>query len=128
MVSTVTGLITWSKMSAEGQGGECYPLLHANGSWEGVCSNAQTNGYSVPDYRDLLNNTGPGGAVYYLPNIELDASDHRTEHVHFQNSIGLLLVLLLLSLTILTIWVFKVKRFRVMHETGLSILYGESSI
>uniref|UniRef100_A0A1X7TRM6 Sodium/hydrogen exchanger n=1 Tax=Amphimedon queenslandica TaxID=400682 RepID=A0A1X7TRM6_AMPQE len=103
---------------------QCYPLLHSNGSWEGVCNNARATNYLVADYQDLLNNTGDGGAVFYLPNIELDASDQRTEHVHFQNSAGLLLVLILLSLTILTIWVFKVKRFRVMHETGLSILYG----
>uniref|UniRef100_A0A1X7TNX7 Uncharacterized protein n=1 Tax=Amphimedon queenslandica TaxID=400682 RepID=A0A1X7TNX7_AMPQE len=103
---------------------QCYPLLHSNGSWDGVCNNARATNYLVSDYQDLLNNTGDGGAVFYLPNIELDASDQRTEHVHFQNSAGLLLVLILLSLTILTIWVFKVKRFRVMHETGLSILYG----
>eukprot|EP01135_Chromosphaera_perkinsii_P003040 Nk52_evm22s233 gene=Nk52_evmTU22s233 len=46
------------------------------------------------------------------------------EKAHQFKSVGLLILLLLLLLTILTIWLFKRVRFKYIHETGASILYG----
>ena len=63
-------------------------------------------------------------SVYTLPNIELDISDTRSEKIHTFDSAALLLIMALLFLAVITIWVFKAKRLRVFHETGLSLIYG----
>ena len=43
---------------------------------------------------------------------------------HLVDSLDLLIYLLLLFLTILTLWVFKRKRVMFLHESGLSVLIG----
>ena len=53
--------------------------------------------------------------------------EEQLEEEHKQDSLTLLLAVALLIVVVLTIWVFKLKRCRVMHETGFSIFYGELS-
>lgn len=57
--------------------------------------------------------------------IELDA---KAQLNHRIDSLNLLLYTFLLTLTVLTIWLFKHRRLRFLHESGLSVIYGELTL
>ena len=54
-----------------------------------------------------------------------EAAEHTAEETSKTDSTLILMVIGLLILTVLTIWLFKVKRFRFFHETGVCIVYGK---
>ncbi|XP_065081092.1 sodium/hydrogen exchanger 7 isoform X2 [Ochlerotatus camptorhynchus] len=66
----------------------------------------------------LLGHSGCNGES---TDIELDAKANK---LHQIDSLNLLLYTFLLTLTVLTIWLFKHRRVSWLHETGLAVIYG----
>ncbi len=50
--------------------------------------------------------------------------DEKKAYTHIADSVDLLSYVCLLCVTILTLWSFKTKRIRFLHESGLAVIYG----
>ncbi|CAF0875319.1 unnamed protein product [Rotaria sp. Silwood1] len=50
--------------------------------------------------------------------------EERTANVHQADSLNLLIFTTLLVIVVLTIWIFKRRNFRYLHETCLALIYG----
>ncbi|CAF4070554.1 unnamed protein product [Rotaria sp. Silwood2] len=50
--------------------------------------------------------------------------EERTANVHRADSLNLLIFTTLLVIVVLTIWIFKRRNFRYIHETCLALIYG----
>jgi sodium/hydrogen exchanger-like protein 6/7 len=78
----------------------------------------------VDNSSNLTSNISRKAQTLYFPLPKLEVKDEITEEQHVRDGIVLIIIIFLLFITIITIWIFKAKRIRVCHETGLAMIYG----
>ena len=79
----------------------------------------------VNNSSNLTSNISRKAQTLYFPLPKLEVKDEITEEQHVRDGIVLIIIIFLLFITIITIWIFKAKRIRVCHETGLAMIYGK---
>ena len=73
----------------------------------------------------MVSDDGPAVTATVEPDVPPEVLiDEKESELHRLDSLSLLLYTFLLTLTVLTIWLFKHRRIRYLHETGLAIFYG----
>ena len=81
--------------------------------------------YTVPNGTSNQTQTVEEIRRIFLPKPVLAVTDTQGERLHQLDGTTIIIVMILLVLTIITIWVFRAWRIRLCHSTGLAMLYGE---